>query len=408
MVTMTAEALPPGQERQASDPPAPLWQHIPVLDGVRGFAALIVMVWHYYQPLGPAAGGGRLGRLAYNLVAQGGTGVDLFFVLSGFLITGILLRARGSPRAWTRFYMRRVLRIFPLYYGALLGICVAALLMGRGLGGLTPTVWFWTYLQNVRGFFGVASAPEEQTAPWLTPAHFWSLAVEEHFYLFWPAIVLMISNRHLTKVLWGIVATSVLSRAVMIATTHVNLVAEFTLCRMDALALGALIAVYSGQEANVRRMGRMARWATPALLALALPVFLLTSGKGLDWVQSFKSSLTAAIYAGAVIILLTARGDDVVSRILSSAPMRNLGKYSYALYIFHPFVFIVFDAWLSQRPGLFRHAHNPLVALAPMAITYLAAFLSWHLYEKHFLKLKRFFDYDSRANAAHHGPAAAV
>jgi peptidoglycan/LPS O-acetylase OafA/YrhL len=372
-----------------------VWHRIPALDGLRGVAALIVMVFHYYQALGPPAGGGPVARLAFNLTRFGGTGVDLFFVLSGFLITGILLSARGSPNAWTRFYMRRLLRIFPLYYGTLLGICVVALLVGRGWSGLRPTVWYWTYLQNIRGLLG-GSGFEQRAFEWIAPIHFWSLAVEEHFYLFWPAVVLMVSTRQLPKVLWGIVAGSILCRGLFIATGHMSATFDFTLCRMDALAFGALIAVYAfGDATQVRRLAGLARWAAPVLLIVAVPMYVLTSGRGLAAVQFGKSTLIAALYAAALIVLLTGPRDGLLSTAFSWAPLRSMGKYSYALYIFHPFVYVGLDAWLAaRRPGLFAHAYNPLMCAAAMGVTFVGAFASWHLYEKHFLKLKRFFEYE--------------
>ncbi|HEY7120859.1 MAG TPA: acyltransferase [Tepidisphaeraceae bacterium] len=395
MTPTTIDVCLVGPEEVAVEARPRVWSRIPALDGVRGVAALIVMIFHYYQALGPPGSGGAVARLAFGLTRFGGTGVDLFFVLSGFLITGILLSARGSPNAWTRFYMRRVLRIFPLYYGALLGICVVALLVGCGWSGLRPTVWYWTYLQNVRGLLGGAGF-EQSSFEWIAPIHFWSLAVEEHFYLFWPVVVLMVSTRRLPNVLWGIVAGSILSRGLLIATGHTSATFDFTLCRMDALAFGALIAVYAaGDGAPVERLGRSARWATPALIVVAVPMYVLTSGRGLATVQFGKSTLIAALYAAALIVLLTGPREGLLSRALSWGPLRAMGKYSYALYIFHPFVYLGLDEWLAaRRPVVFAHAYNPLMCASAMGITFAGALASWHFYEKHFLKLKRFFEYE--------------
>ena len=160
-------------------------QHLPVLDGLRTLAILLVMLFHFFQarPL-PAA---PVIRELTKLTALGQTGVDLFFVLSGFLITGILLDARGKQNALKVFYFRRVLRIFPLYYAYLI---VAFLVLPAFHAASHVTYsnqwWFWFYCQNIQATFAASF-------PTTGPGHFWSLAVEEHFYLIWPFIVLRLS-----------------------------------------------------------------------------------------------------------------------------------------------------------------------------------------------------------------------
>ncbi len=168
------------------------WKHLPALDGLRGIAVMMVMVHHLFlTKVYPVP------ERVEMLVHSGWMGVDLFFVLSGFLITGILLDAKHGPHRFINFYMRRVLRIFPLYYGVLAFFLIFLPLLSVMLGGgpsflrsmvaeLDPIrvhQWrLWLYLQNFGG-------------SWKLFNHFWSLAVEEHFYLFWPAVIFFTSER---------------------------------------------------------------------------------------------------------------------------------------------------------------------------------------------------------------------
>ena len=162
--------------------------HIPALDGVRGLAVLMVMTFHFFQrddwrhiPIG---------RALTSISHIGQTGVDLFFVLSGFLITGILLDAKGSPHYFRTFYVRRVLRIFPLQYVALaFFFFVLPLIANVPWVPFGDQLWGWLYAINLHTTFSSTEAR--------LPGHFWSLAVEEHFYFIWPAVVLMCSRRRI-------------------------------------------------------------------------------------------------------------------------------------------------------------------------------------------------------------------
>ena len=190
--------------------------YYPELDGVRAIAAMMVIFFHM----------GQMGIPLRGPISFGQSGVDLFFVLSGFLITSILLKAR--PEDWgevRKFYVRRSLRIFPLYYGYL----IVATIFGAGVTG-----FYWVYLQNYRIAMG---------APMGEVGHFWSLAVEEQFYLVWPFVVLFLPRRHLVKALWLMLGGCILCRTVLVTTSHVD-VFYLTLTRLDGLCGGALLAVY--------------------------------------------------------------------------------------------------------------------------------------------------------------------
>src|SRR5260370_16732322 len=169
--------------------------HLPGLDGIRGLAILLVMAVHF---IGDATPRNFAERLAVKLASYGVLGVDLFFVLSGFLITGLLLDAKNDPHYFRNFYARRILRIFPLYY---LVLALLFLVLPR-LIALTPAlelarerqVWLWTYTAN----FYIAAKSSWAALTYVS--HFWSLAIEEHFYLLWPLAVFLLSRETLARI----------------------------------------------------------------------------------------------------------------------------------------------------------------------------------------------------------------
>lgn len=365
------------------------WEHIPVLDGIRGLAALLVIVHHFFKKISVPTGG--VTKVLYRLTDLGIGGVDLFFVLSGFLITGILLTVKGTPGAWPHFYMRRVLRIFPLYYGFLLVATVVSLAMGRKPHDLSDTWWLWTYLQNIKFtfFFDWSNFGFN-----FETTHFWSLAVEEHFYLIWPVIVLALSKRNMIRFLYGIIGLAFISRLVL---QYFNVDTYFfTLCRMDALALGGLIAFYWSQEGRVTQLVRAAKLFFLFTLIVSIPLYAGCSGKGFAIIQPVKYQIVAIAYGSFMVLVLTSWARSLVGRFFSLRFMRNLGKYSYAIYIFHPltidFFFLEYNKRFKQVE--FTSLLMPLVFIINVFIVYFLAYLSWHLYERHFLDLKKYFQHE--------------
>lgn len=374
---------------QTAEQSAVFRAHIPALDGVRGLAILMVMLFHFL-PYGTPGQPWAI-RAALLGIHVGQTGVDLFFVLSGFLITGILLDTKSNAHYFRNFYARRTLRIFPLYYGSLL-LFMILLPNFTSLFHPVPVrqqLWLWFYARNIADF---ARAP----AP---AGHFWSLAVEEHFYLLWPAVVFFFNRKSLAGFCVVVMIVAMLTRGTLLAAGFSEM-ASLTPCRMDGLAAGAfLAAVLRGP--NQAKYDRRLAWLMLLSLAIPLlPLYVTLSGTTLPIVQSVKYSLLSLFYAGLLLLVLRARIGSLVARIFTSSPLRVLGKYSYGLYVFHGLLLGPLLKWFplaSAEESQARFLASCAVRLAGcFAISFACAWISWHAYEKHFLMLKKRFDSSPR------------
>lgn len=370
-------------------PVAGLSKRIPILDTLRGFAILLVLQFHFAEGLTnlPVAQ-----NAVYGVLHAGWIGVDLFFVLSGFLITGILLDSRKSARYFRNFYMRRLLRTFPLYYGFLFGVLIVIPLIrpihteaARVL--IHNQIWLWLYATNI----ALVAKPDTMTPL----SHFWSLAVEEQFYLVWPFVVYYLPVSKLIRVCGMCFAFSLIARCILMASGIGHPAAYvLTPCRLDALSTGAYIAV-------IWREG----WLTRSKFYLALVVLLLSfiflavvfikDGLRLEINAPFMQSVgysAVDLFFGSILVVAI-----YVKKIqaLDIPVLAQFGKYSYAIYIFHR----PLHGWLYKvvglqslttawAPGLPRLV--PFLVLAPVACLLLSA-VSWNLYERHFLQAKRFF-----------------
>jgi peptidoglycan/LPS O-acetylase OafA/YrhL len=362
---------------------------VPALDGVRGAAILLVLAHN----LNPFEGGRLVDQwvsLAFNF---GWVGVQLFFVLSGYLISGILLDSREAPGYYRAFFGRRVLRIFPLYYGTLLvclvilpalGLAPAALLADRG-----HSVWLWTYLINWAEPLGV---------PIAAFPHFWSLAVEEQFYLVWPFVVRRTTPRRLFAVAAVLVVVAFASR---LALRHAGAGEPgpymFTICRMDALGLGAAVAAVIRVPAWHARAVAWRRGLGVAAVALFVVGLVATRGYPRTSYadQTFGYTILAAVFAAVVlgVVLDHERGRGSVGALFANPVLRSFGKYSYAIYMFHqPFNLLIgMPLLVSLHPHGIGLKAGGTYMLIVIAASYLAAVISYYGYEKHFLALKRFF-----------------
>ncbi len=350
-------------------------ERIAELDGVRGVAVLLVMVYHAfaYQMMHEAwSGWVRVIVMATNL---GWLGVDLFFVLSGFLITGILLRTKGKPGALANFYARRALRILPLYFAVLLVVLLAY----QHAGQFVLLSAF--LLANMVALFGVP----------LVYGPLWSLAVEEHFYLIWPWLVRGVS----LPVLWWIAGAIAVGEPAVRALGFANGwdVYYFSWFRFDGLAWGALLALVfhsSTQRAVLLKLG-MAVWAGGlVVLLLGAPYGLLQRQRIVG--ASLLYTTAQLIFAGLLALVLAARGTSWTG-FWRATWLRRSGDWSYCLYLVHLMLLQGWD-WLVQRMGwpveaLGGFGRYGVRALVVFPIAFAIAALSFRYFEAPILQLKR-------------------
>jgi peptidoglycan/LPS O-acetylase OafA/YrhL len=339
--------------------------HMVQLDGLRAFAVLAVLLHH------------TLPDTVTSRVDLGGYGVRLFFVLSGFLITGILLKARGDGAAQhvgrgtilRAFYIRRFLRIFPLYYAVLL---VAYL--GNAPGIRQGIGWYVSYLSNYyfarKGAFGGAGS------------HLWSLAVEEQFYLVWPILVLFLPRRALPWLMATAALTGPVSRLVLALWSGDNDVATRvpTPACMDALGLGAGLALFS-------QAGAMPRWTKHGALfggVLLLVGFYCMQAQQIGRTAQLVVGDTASALVFAWLVERAAAGmRGVGGWLLACRPLVYVGTISYGVYVYQNFIIW---CWLPPDRGLRQF-------LLVLGVTVAVAAASWHFFEKPLNDLKRFFPY---------------
>ncbi len=313
------------------------------------------------------------------MTALGWSGVDLFFVLSGFLITGILWDTRDAPGRARAFYIRRALRILPLYYIVLVAVFVVRPLLGWNHRlddvALAPEqIWYWTYLCDWRIALGHPHAFTLLT-------HFWSLSIEEQFYLVWPFVVWHCTRRRTMRIAISLVVIACVLRLYLaLATTTPGTAYALLPCRADALAIGAVVALAlrgPGGVAAVRR------WLLPlALLGLltVIALIIVRPTMQFDDVGMIVAGYMAFdwAFAGLVFIAATTRSD-----LLEARPLRAAGRYSYGLYVFHPLVM-----WWITRDVPWLERDQLRFAAGAVLLSILLAWLSYRLYESPFLRLK--------------------
>ena len=364
--------------------------HLLPLDGIRGLAVLIVIIHNAAWIAGSSEQ--LLLKATISLTASGWIGVQLFFALSGFLITGILLDTKGTPRYFRSFYLRRTLRIFPLYYTFLaLTVFVAPLVAWspEWVASVRLNQWpYWVYLSNwtepfKHGIHGLS--------------HLWSLAVEEQFYLVWPLVVWLIARRGLVWLsLAMIIGTPFIRLGIRLTDLPLEAAYMFTVARWDALAAGALVAALLRDEqgrALVRRwQGRITVAAVVALAALVLRQHGFHSEDIPDQVigQSLVAILSATLLAYAAVS--TSPLPSRLQSALSRPGLRTLGKYSYAMYVFH---FPIHHSLKLLLADVVMGADTPMrlvrligYLVLVITLTFIAALISWRVIEKPFLDLK--------------------
>ena len=371
-------------------------RHIPELDGMRGVAVFGVMIMHFIGGIHPQ---GFAERAVAKAATYGVWGVDLFFVLSGFLITGILFDAKGSKAYFRNFYARRTLRIFPLYYAILLLLFVLIppfVLMRMDpalLGAREAQAWVWPYLTNIylarAGSFAL---------PYIS--HFWSLAVEEHFYLVWPFVVAYLARGTVMRwcVILGLFSTCL---RIVLSVVGVNDTAIFVLtpCRLDTLCAGGFLAL-----AVRGPLGAAISQRISPLIGVSGAATFVTSawhaavGSGDSVVLPLRGLFMALFFGFLIFAVCDENGPALLKRPLRAGWLRTLGKYSYGLYVFHGLI----SYWMHSRGHLEETLTQMLgshgLAMAAEVVIGLVAsifisVLSFEFFERPMLKLKSKFAY---------------
>lgn len=365
---------------------------ISALDGVRGLATLMVLSSHFlFQP--------QFGtRWWWELAHSGWLGVDLFFVLSGFLITGILLKTKDSPAYFRGFYWRRFLRIFPLYYTVVLYAMLAILLVdpSRMWRGYDSMAWLLAFVPNV----AMALKDAFLNEGWLYQtnyaglSHLWSLAVEEQFYLFWPLIIWLLPRKWIPVLCVFILAFSQQARMNTDALVGKEWsVAAYVLpyCRLDGLAGGSLLAtLLFHKRLTFKGIEQIIIRDLSFLTFFGLLYFLVAQND--EFVKHhyhLRGTLAGLAFTGFVYLALCEK--SLVKSLCQNAFLRHIGMYSYGLYVFHQLLRMPYY-WYIQQP--LEAAGLPLMwvqiayMLLAFAATYALARLSWRFIEKPFLDLK--------------------
>ena len=354
-------------------------RHMPALDGVRGLAILGVLISHFVPPLATAFGT-PWAREVVGYAGLGASGVDLFFVLSGFLITGILIDTRDSPDYWRSFFGRRALRILPLYYVFLIGLYLT--------NPPAREAWkFWSHLSNWRTDLGISS----NIYTW----HFWSLAIEEQFYFVWPILLRSLPARRIGLTCLLIAMSSMVARGIAAGSGAGN----EPLHRMTPFALdGLAIGSYLAWMVRFRRTqaDRLTRIALPVCVTSAIAIY--ARGKiNIPFAASMIDGRAIVSIGGGALVLLAVAGPAPIGRLLAWTPLRVLGKYCYGLYLLHPIVVV---KGLTRTDWFAVHLPSwtlPFAWVASLigglAASLVLARLSWRLIESPCLSLKRFFPY---------------
>jgi peptidoglycan/LPS O-acetylase OafA/YrhL len=370
---------------------------VPELDGIRGLAILPVLVYHLIDIVPNPAGFNE--TLFFRICRSGWFGVDLFFVLSGYLITNILLQTKDRPNYIRSFYGRRFLRIFPLYYSALGVFFIMTPIVSQKIAeyytAMTANqIWFWLYGANIlfaiKGSFSL-----------IPGGYFWSLAVEEQFYLIWPWVVRHITRKRLLNATIGLFFTSLAIRLFFLYVLNAAPTTVYCLpfTHMDSLALGSFIALRFSEKEGVEIVAK--RFYILGLAALALILMTAYSLGSLSFwhpdVATFTYSLLAIFFASLLVFVVSGRWSWCNHRIFSNPVLRSFGKYSYSLYIIHPAIGHVLGMML---PPILISSVIPSYAISSLifiavgtGVCWIISYLSWHLFEKHFLNLKKYFEY---------------
>jgi len=370
-------------------------RHIPALDGIRGAAILMVLFVHFNNEAVLVEHFSTFGALISKMFIAGGVGVDLFFILSGFLITGILVDTKNRQKYFVNFYMRRALRIFPLYYGVLVVFFV-----------IYPTLfeideeaenlvrnqwWFWLYLQNFPGH------PQlDKFTDYFLFGHFWTLAVEEHFYLIWPLVVYYSSRKRLKCIclLW-----TAFSLIAGLLSEHAGYLEPYlhwqTIAFSGSLTLGAYLALVARDDTGLFAYKCIAQKSVLVAGLFYITWALLPREFQEHFPAYMGHYISWFFFVPLMVMVLTTDPNSFASKIFCSKFLCSFGKYSYGIYVYHGILRPVFWNYLDMN-HLISIVHVPIIGvllylIITIGISFFIAWVSWHFFEKKILILKKFF-----------------
>lgn len=390
--------------------------YIPALDGVRGWAIILVLFVHTFGVF-PRSDLSVVENFVKQLSGYGRLGVDLFFVLSGFLITGILLNSRNKPRYFLNFYAKRTLRIFPLYYIYLSCVFFITPLFVDYFNSQLPTNAYLIYYLYMQNFLIL---PEGGGLPEFLLGVMWSLAIEEHFYLIWPAAVYFSTSRRTVRnskcfrvfdkvscyekapyrfiimiVFFTVAALCI--RTYIFHFTHIRSYWAFswTICRIDSILVGSLLAVCL--RTSFRTL--LEEWRnvifcvffTLTIMTMFMDHYLV-GYKALPATNSLGYTIYALFFASIINVICFVQNNNWFVAVFDNKLMRLYGKHSYAIYVIHTVVnALVWSYIFEHRTSWGYFPVSILFFLICVITSLLLSLVIWHCIEKHFLRLKTFF-----------------
>ena len=359
------------------NPAQPNRQYYPALDGLRGLAILLVLVYHNFGFI--------------NYFFFGWLGVDLFFVLSGFLITDILLKTLDKPNYLKNFYGRRLLRIFPLYY---LALVIFIFIIPRLFHNFQADyyrenqLWMWTYLQNWLFIFKPAGDTTGLH-------HLWSLAVEEQFYLLWPLVILLLRKPARLLLFISFVLVAVIGLRVWIWNYQVTNLAYFnlyTFSRIDGLCIGCMVALL--QRVSPGFLSRNTYIVVLFFAAANFIFYFINRRFSFSFPYlAIAGYTTCAMTFGLLVNEAVTSSTQLINKIFNFPLLRFFGRISYGLYVFHWPVYLIMTPFLYQSisiPGNQSLSHF-ICSLLATGTAVGISILSFRFFEQPFLKLKQRF-----------------
>ncbi|MEO8209422.1 MAG: acyltransferase [bacterium] len=361
---------------------------IPELDGIRGVAILLVILWHYVNNQLVKNDSGIISFIL-KLTSNCLNGVDLFFVLSGFLIGGILLKYKNSKNYFKTFYLRRIFRIFPLYY-TVLGLYIILYFSIPNITQIMPvlftdTVPIWSFTVYCQNFL---MALKYSFGPgWLGVT--WSLAIEEQFYLFLPLLIFILNRQILTIVVILLIIAATVLRYFALDNFQMHLLFQY---RMDSLFTGVLLAIML-KNLYVENFLKSQKKLIYTLFLILLIVYFLFTFEVILIPHYLTFFLFNTLFAIFIIIPLLFK-DSRISKFLRNKILRQIGVISYGIYLFH-MIIIYFIYWVlgKNRLEINNNLLISVIAVVAFGFTLLLSFVSFYFFENKIIKYGHKYKY---------------